>query len=244
MNYYIIADSIKITPQFRNKKGELFFCPELGLGESERSEQQISIPYFVKSVENLLGTYELHTDAFFHKKENGNATDLYVKIDVGRTWGEPIYQFKVLGFEAVVYLPSIRVMHKKRQLNYAYFQVPREFQSLNIVLKKFFNCITLKTASFNYGSINYAGDEQIREILKLEDVVDPDTGFAKRCQVTEKDRTSLKGELNFVKLFKSVADLKEKMYKFEDDLEQASLMAKDLEQKAKAEESEYIGEIN
>ncbi len=224
-----------IKPQFRTENGEIVFCPHIGLGEKEISES-ISIPFFIKDNENIFGTYKLNVDGFFYKVPDETANDLIITIEVDKRWGLPKFTLKVLGFEAVLYLPSIKVINQKRQVLYSYLHIPEILLGLEKELNNYLKIEKLSVHSFNFGAVNYTGDELVRKNHGLEDQVDTETGFSKRCKVSENHRLQLKKEFNFIELFKMIASLMEKQNIFEDNLEQARTFAKEVEEKAEDDE--------
>ena len=230
MPYYIIANKLSIKPIFKREDGELISCPEIGLGDDPEVEEQLSIPYFTKNIEDIVGTYQLKMDGYFYRLVDETKDDLIITIEMVRRLGVPNYKFRVLGFEGILFLPSIKVINQKRQILYSYLHIPKKLPGLERGLKNYLEFGNLSAASFNFGAINYTGDEQVREILSLEGSVDPETGFTRRCKVTDNYRLQLKKEFNFIELFKLIANLIEKKNVFESQLEHARTYAKEVEE--------------
>ena len=201
MGYYLIIHKLSIKPQFKNENGELILCPEIGLGGEQTDESIISVPFFVKSHEHMIGTYKLAEDGFFYKMVEPRDEDGVVSIDIGRTWGDPRFKFKVVGMEGILYLPSFNLANRGRQLLYSFFQFHENLSILEKGLKEYLDIKKLKLVSFNFSAMNKAGDEYLKKHLGLKDKVDKKTGFTKPTKVSEADRLKSKREISFKELF-------------------------------------------
>lgn len=212
MGYYITVHTLSIKPQFKKENGELVLCPEIGLGGEQTDETVISVPYFVKSIEDVIGTYKAKSDGFFYKMAEATDEDGVVSIDIGRPWGDPRFKFKVVGMEAILYLPTISLMNIQMQLLYSFFQFHEDLSVLEQVLQSYLDIKKLKLVSFNFNAINKAGDELVKASLGLKDEIDEETGFTRRSKVSEEDRTHSKREISFVELFEAVKAFIEKKF--------------------------------
>ena len=231
MVYFVIANKISIKPEFKKDDGELVFNPEVGLGEEQKGEPQISIPYFIKDKEDILGAYKLRNDGFFHKIRGDADEDGIVTIEIGRQWGDPRFQFKAAGIQVTLYLPSIQLMNRERQLLYAFFYFSEKVAGLGRKLKNYLEIKSFETVSFNLTALNNFCDDAVREKLNLPVKIEEGTGFTRKTKVTEDHRLQLKKEVSFIELFKVIINFLEKKSKFESEIEVAKIIAKALKER-------------
>ncbi len=226
MVYYVIADRLQIKPEFKSGTGELISCPEIGLGAEELAEPQLSIPFFINSIQEILGPYQLKQDGFFHKSNNEESasTGDTLTIEIGKNWGDPRYKFKIAGLELIFHLPSIKSRSQKSAILYAFVNLTKK--GLDKRLQKYMQLEEITASSFNFGAVNYAGDELLRNLLDIKNEPNPETGFPRRGTVTNEHRLSLKKEISLVEIFKDLEDFIKKTLTFEKQLE----MIKSFEQ--------------
>ena len=230
MVYYVIAHKLQIKRQFKNKMGELISCPEIGLGDEALIEPQMSIPFFIQSIEKILGPYRLGNDGFFHKINEAEAsqTEAILNIEINRYWGVPGFKFKFGDIESFLYLPSIKLMREKDKIIYSFLSIPKA--GLDKVFANYITFERFETTSFNFGAINKIGHELIRKILALEDEVDPNTGFSRRREITDEHRAILKKDLSLVEIFQDLKESIKLISKMDDEIEKANIFLKKLKE--------------
>ncbi|MHA1279486.1 MAG: hypothetical protein ACTSQ8_19980 [Candidatus Helarchaeota archaeon] len=231
MVYYVIADRLQIKQEFKNEAGELVLCPEIGLGLEELAEPQLSVPFFINSIQNILGPYRLEIDDFFHRISIDEVTSKEdtVTIEIGKSWGDPRYKFQIAGIELIFHLPSIKTRNQKPTILYAFINLT--MKGLSKRLQNYMRVEEITASSFNFGAVNSIGDELLRNLLNIEDEPNPETGYPRRGKVTEIHRLSLKKEISFVEIFRDLGDLIKKTLIFEKQLK----MLKEFEKTSSSE---------